>query len=62
MDLEIIRELQQRGRFFYEMFPGAKVAEEWQRHRDQLEREHEHQTRSSPSTANGPNGKSSDSE
>jgi hypothetical protein len=62
MDLEIIRELQQRGRFFYEMFPGAKVAEEWQRHRDQLEREHERQTRSSPSTANGPNGKSSDSE
>jgi hypothetical protein len=44
------------------MFPGAKAAEEWQRHRDQLEREHEHHTRSSRSAANGPNEKSSDSE
>jgi hypothetical protein len=37
MDLETLRELQQRGRFFYEMFPGAKASEEWLRHRDQLE-------------------------
>ena len=35
MDLEMLREFQQRGRFFYEMFPGAKASEEWQRHRDQ---------------------------
>jgi hypothetical protein len=31
MDLEALRELQQRGRFFYEMFPGAKASEEWKR-------------------------------
>jgi hypothetical protein len=43
------------------MFPGAKAAEECQRHRDQLEREHEY-TGSSRSVANGPNEKSSDSE
>jgi hypothetical protein len=62
MDLETLRELQQRGRFFYEMFPGAKASEEWLRHRDQLEREHEHHTRSSPSAMNDPTEKSSDSE
>ena len=39
MDLETLRELQQRGRFFYEMFPAAKASEEWLRHRDQLERQ-----------------------
>jgi hypothetical protein len=33
MDIEMLRELQPRGRFFYEMFPGAKAAQEWQRHR-----------------------------
>ena len=61
MDLETLRELQQRGRFFYEMFPGAKAAEEWLRHRDQLEREHGHHSRSSPATATTPTEKSSDS-
>ena len=62
MDLERLRELQQRGRFFYEMFPGAKAAEEWQRHRDQLERVHEDESRSSQSAMNDPTEKSSDSE
>jgi hypothetical protein len=38
MQPEVLRELQERGRFFWEMFPGAKVADEWQRQRDQLER------------------------
>ena len=62
MDLEMLRQFQQRGRFFYEMFPGAKASEEWQRHRDRLEREHEHHTRSSPSAMNDPTERSSDSE
>ena len=61
MDLEMLREFQQRGRLFYEMFPGAKASEEWQRHRDQLEREHGHHSRSSPATATTPTEKSSDS-
>jgi hypothetical protein len=62
MDLETLRELQQRGRFFYEMFPGAQASEEWLRHRDQLEREHAHHSRSSPAATNEPTEKSSDSE
>ena len=37
MQPEVLRELQKRGRFFYEMVPGAKVSDEWQRHRDELE-------------------------
>jgi hypothetical protein len=32
MDLVMLREFQQRGRFFYEMFRGAKASEAWQRH------------------------------
>lgn len=62
MDLETLRELQQRGRFFYEMFPGAKASEEWLRHRDQLEREHADHSRSSPAATNEPTEKLSDSE
>jgi hypothetical protein len=31
MDLETLRDQQQRGHFFYEMFPDAKTSEEWQR-------------------------------
>jgi hypothetical protein len=62
MDLETLRALQQRGRFFYEMFPGASASEEWLQHRDQLEREHEHHSRSSPAATNEPSEKSSDSE
>ena len=40
MDAAMLRERQQRGRFFYEMFPGAKASDEWQRHRDRMEDEH----------------------
>jgi len=29
MDAELLRQLQDRGRFFYERFPGAAAAEEW---------------------------------
>lgn len=35
-----LRELQDRGRFFYERFPGAKAAEEWKRSREAAERKH----------------------
>lgn len=63
MDFEVLGELQQRGRFFYEMFPGAKASDEWQRHRDQLdEREQAENPRSSPSVANDQEEKSSDAE
>jgi hypothetical protein len=34
---DVLRELQDRGRFFYEMFPGAKAAEAWRRARDRVE-------------------------
>jgi hypothetical protein len=62
MDLETLRELQRRGRFFHEMFPGAKASEEWQRHRDQMEREEEYSPRSSPPAPGGQTDESSDSE
>ena len=39
MELEVLRELQGRGRFFWEMFPGAKAANDWQRQSRQLERD-----------------------
>lgn len=35
-----LRELQDRGRFFYESFPGAKAAQEWKRAREAAERKH----------------------
>jgi hypothetical protein len=38
MALDILRELQERGRFFWEMFPGAKASDERQRQRKQSER------------------------
>ena len=39
MQLDVLCELfQRRGRFFYEMFPGAMASDAWQRQRDQ----HEH--------------------
>ena len=38
MQLDVLRELQRRGRFFCEVFPGAKASDAWQRRRD----EHEH--------------------
>jgi hypothetical protein len=39
MDAALLRELQDRGRFFYERFPGAAAAEEWKRERERGERE-----------------------
>ncbi len=37
MNAETLRELQDRGRFFYQNFPGAAAADEWMRQRDRLE-------------------------
>ena len=39
MDAALLRELQDRGRFFYERFPGAAAAEEWKRESERGERE-----------------------
>lgn len=39
MTADQLRELQERGRFFYERFPGAAAAEEWKRFRDASEQE-----------------------
>lgn len=49
MQPEMLRELQRRGRVFYEMFPGAKVSDDWQRQRDLLD--DREPARSSPSSA-----------
>jgi hypothetical protein len=38
MELDVLRELQARGRFFWEMFPGAKTSDAWQRQREEIER------------------------
>ena len=38
---ELLRELQDRGRFFYERFPGAAAAEEWKRMREKAAQEHD---------------------
>ena len=55
MQPEVLRQLQQRGRFFYEMFPGAKASDDWQRQRDLMdERELARSSRSSKTTADGP--------
>ena len=35
-----LRELQDRGRFFYQSFPGAAAAEEWKRAREAAERKY----------------------
>jgi hypothetical protein len=40
MGPELLRELQDRGRFFYETFPGAAAAEEWKRIREKADQEH----------------------
>ena len=37
MQPDVLRDLQERGRFFWGMFPGAKASDEWQRQRDRLE-------------------------
>lgn len=34
MDAELLRQLQDRGRFFSERCPGAAAAEEWKRMRE----------------------------
>jgi hypothetical protein len=39
MDAALLRELQDRGRFFYQRFPGAAAAEEWKQQRERAERE-----------------------
>jgi hypothetical protein len=39
-DAELLRELQDRGRFFYQRFPGAAAAEEWKRIREQCAQHH----------------------
>jgi hypothetical protein len=38
MEFDILRDLQDRGRFFSEMFPGAKASDEWHRQRGQIKR------------------------
>ena len=45
MTAEELRELQDRGRFFYEMFPGAAAAEEWKRQREQAEDQFDEESR-----------------
>ena len=37
MQSETLSEIQKRGRFFSESFPGTKASDEWQRHREQLQ-------------------------
>jgi hypothetical protein len=55
MELAILRELQERGRFFWEMFPGAKASDEWQRQREQVEQNEKiGPRRSVPATMDGP--------
>ena len=34
---EALYEIQKRGRFFSESFPGTKASDDWQRHREQLQ-------------------------
>ena len=41
MHAELLRELQDRGRFFYERFPGAAASEEWKRVREKAALEHD---------------------
>ena len=31
MNAELLRDVQNRGRFFYQSFPGAATADEWMR-------------------------------
>ena len=47
MDADFLRQLQDRGRFFYERFPGAAAAEEWTRMRDKAEQDCAARTRRS---------------
>jgi len=42
MNAEMLRELQDRGRFFYQNFSGAAAADEWTRHRDRRDEKKSH--------------------
>ena len=42
MQLDMLRELQNRGRVFWGMFPGARAGDEWQRHHERLARPGQH--------------------
>jgi hypothetical protein len=48
-----LRELQDRGRFFYQGFPGAAAAEEWKRFQDRAKPE-QTGTLESPADASDP--------
>jgi hypothetical protein len=39
MEAALLRELQDRGRFFCERLPGAAAAEEWKQQRERAEQE-----------------------
>jgi len=45
MDAALLRELQDRGRFFYERFPSAAAAEGWKRQSQRAGREEAARTR-----------------
>jgi hypothetical protein len=58
MELDALRELQERGRFFWEVFPGANASDAWQRQREQIERnEKTAGGQSSPGAGNHPSEK-----
>jgi hypothetical protein len=41
MRAELLRELQDRGRFFYERFPGAAASEQWKWVREKAAQGHD---------------------
>jgi hypothetical protein len=61
MELGILRDLQDRGRFF-EMFPGAKASDAWHRQRGQIKRSEEKAAggRSSPAAVDDPGEKNAE--
>jgi len=50
MTADELREFQDPGRFFYEMFPGAKASDQWKRDRDGLEKVDRDKSVSKPAT------------
>ena len=38
MQADALYEIQKRGRFLLKRSPGTKASDDWQRHRDQLQR------------------------
>ena len=63
MELDVLRDLQERGRFFWEMFPGAQASDEWHRQRGQIERHEEKAAggqSSPPATVDAPGEKTAD--